>query len=83
MAEWGKAHSADGKVRMLADTTAEFTKAMGLDIDLTKALGSVRSKRYSAVIVDGIIRTLNVEPAGAETGLTCSLAEAITAKDLA
>jgi 2-Cys peroxiredoxin 5 len=75
MAEWGKAHKADGKVRMLADTTAAFTKAMGLDMDLTAALGGVRSKRYSALVVDGTIAKLNVEPAEAPTGLTCSLAD--------
>ncbi len=75
MAEWGKAHKAEGKVRMIADTTAEFTKALGLELDLTKALGGVRSKRYSALVVDGVIAALNVEPAEAPTGLTCSLAD--------
>jgi peroxiredoxin 5 len=76
---WGKAHGADGKVRMLADTNADLTKALGVEIDLTKALGSVRSKRYSAIIEDGVFKTFNVEPDG--TGLTCSLAEPIL-KDL-
>jgi peroxiredoxin 5 len=76
---WGTAHGADGKVRMLADTNADLTKALGVEIDLTKALGSVRSKRYSAIIEDGVFKTFNVEPDG--TGLTCSLAEPIL-KDL-
>jgi 2-Cys peroxiredoxin 5 len=40
MAAWGEAHQADGKVRMLADTTGAFTKALGLDIDLSQALGT-------------------------------------------
>lgn len=75
MAEWGVAHKAAGKVRMLADTTGAFTKAMGLEIDLTAALGNVRSKRYSALVVDGVIKALNVEPESAPTGLTCSLAD--------
>ena len=78
MAEWGKAHGADGKVRMLADTTAAYTKSLGLDLDLTAALGSVRCKRFSAVIDNGTVTTLNVEPADAPTGMTCSLADKIS-----
>lgn len=74
-AAWGKAHAADGKVRMLADPCADFTKALGLDVDL-KVLGGTRSKRYSAVVDDGVIKTLNVEPESG-TGLTCSLAEGV------
>jgi 2-Cys peroxiredoxin 5 len=75
MAAWGKAHGCDGKVRMLADTTAAFTKALGLDLDLTAALGGVRCKRFSAVVDDGTVTKLSVEPADAPTGMTCSLAE--------
>ncbi len=78
MAEWGKAHGADGKVRMLADTTAAYTKSLGLDLDLTAALGNVRCKRFSAVVDDGTVTTLNVEPADAPTGMTCSLADKIS-----
>ena len=75
MEEWGKAHNATGKVRMLADTTATWTKALGLDLDLTAALGGVRCKRFSAVVDNGIVTKLNVEPSDAPTGMTCSLAE--------
>ena len=75
MEAWGKAHGADGKVRMLADTTGAWTKALGLDLDLTAALGGVRCKRFSAVVDDGVVTKLNVEPAEAPTGMTCSLAE--------
>ena len=75
MEQWGKAHGADGKVRMLADTTAAFTKALGLDLDLTAALGGVRCKRFSAVVEDGVVTKLNLEPSDAPTGMTCSLAE--------
>ena len=42
MEAWGKDQSAGGKVRMLADTTADLTKALGLELDLTAVLGSVR-----------------------------------------
>ncbi len=73
MAAWGDAHKANGKVRLLADTNAELTKALGLDLDLSKPLGSVRCKRFSAIIDNGVITHLNVEPDN--TGLTCSLAD--------
>ncbi len=73
MAAWGKAQNADNKVRMIADTNATLTKALGLDLDLTAPLGSIRCKRFSALVVDGVIKSLNVEPDG--TGLTCSLAD--------
>jgi len=73
MGAWGEAQKATGKVRLLADTTAELTKALGLELDLTKALGNVRCKRFSAVIDNGVITHLNVEPDN--TGLTCSLAD--------
>lgn len=75
MAAWGEAHSATGKVRMLADTTAAFTKAVGMDFDATPVLGNVRSKRYSMVIEDGVVRHVNVEPDN--TGLSCSLSNAL------
>lgn len=74
-AAWRDASAATGKVRILADTVADFSKALGLDIDLTPRLGSVRSKRYSAYVVDGEIRILNVEEDG--TGLSCSLSPSL------
>jgi len=72
MAAWGQAHKADGKIMMLADTSAEFAKAAGLDIDLKAVLGSVRMKRFSMIVDDGKLTFLNIEPDG--TGMTCSLA---------
>ncbi|XP_067938535.1 peroxiredoxin-5, mitochondrial-like isoform X2 [Watersipora subatra] len=71
MSEWGKANQTEGKIRMLADTNAEFSKAIGLSKDIPP-LGGTRSVRYSMVIDDGVVKFLNVEPDG--TGLTCSLA---------
>jgi 2-Cys peroxiredoxin 5 len=71
MEAWGEANGTKGKVHMLADYKAELTKALGLDIDMSSKLGNVRSKRFSAVIEDNVIKTLNVEPDG--TGLSCSL----------
>lgn len=76
MEAWGKDQAAAGKVRMLADTTAELTKALELELDLSAVLGSVRCKRFSMVVEDGTVTKLNVEPDG--TGLTCSLADKIS-----
>jgi len=75
MEAWGINQNAENKVRMLADTTAELTKALELDLDLSAVLGSVRCKRFSMLVEDGKVSKLNVEPDG--TGLTCSLAESI------
>ena len=75
MEAWGDAHKATGKVRMLADPGAEFTKAIDMTLDLSAALGNVRSKRYSLVIENGVVKKINVEPDN--TGLTCSLAPEI------
>lgn len=71
MDAFGKAQGADGKIRMLADSTADFTKTIGMDKDIPP-LGGIRSKRYSMVIDNGVIKAINEEPDG--TGLTCSLA---------
>eukprot|EP01004_Peranema_trichophorum_P009863 NODE_8613_length_662_cov_24.369202_g7988_i0.p1 GENE.NODE_8613_length_662_cov_24.369202_g7988_i0~~NODE_8613_length_662_cov_24.369202_g7988_i0.p1 ORF type:complete len:177 (-),score=20.92 NODE_8613_length_662_cov_24.369202_g7988_i0:75-605(-) len=73
MAEWGNAQNATGKIRMLADPRAEFAKALGTSIDLSGALGNVRTKRFSMVVNNGVIEKLNVEPDN--TGLACSLAK--------
>lgn len=45
MSAWGESTGAAGKIRMLADTTGEFTKSTDLGLDLTAALGGLRSKR--------------------------------------
>uniref|UniRef100_A0A673VGF0 Peroxiredoxin-5 n=2 Tax=Suricata suricatta TaxID=37032 RepID=A0A673VGF0_SURSU len=73
-AEWGRAHNSGGKVRLLADPTGAFGKETDLLLDdsLVSLFGNRRLKRFSMVVEDGIVRSLNVEPDG--TGLTCSLA---------
>lgn len=71
---WGKAHNTAGKIRVLADPSAAFTKALDLTVDIAP-LGGTRSKRYSMVVENGKIVSLQVEPDG--TGLTCSLADKI------
>merc|ERR1711994_619104 len=75
MEAWGKAHGADGKVLMLADTCAELTKALDIELDATPILGNVRCQRFSMVVEGGKITAFNVEPD--KTGLTCSLSNEI------
>uniref|UniRef100_A0A9J8BNJ3 Peroxiredoxin-5 n=1 Tax=Cyprinus carpio carpio TaxID=630221 RepID=A0A9J8BNJ3_CYPCA len=75
MSAWGKENGAEGKVRMLADPTGAFTKAVDLFLNndhLFQVLGNLRSQRYAMLIEDGVVKKLSVEPDG--TGLTCSLA---------
>lgn len=74
MSAWAKDQKAEGKVRLLADPTAAFTKALDLVVDIAP-LGGSRSKRYSMVIDDGKVTSVQVEPDG--TGLSCSLAQSI------
>ncbi|MBS1188014.1 MAG: peroxiredoxin [Burkholderiaceae bacterium] len=64
MGAWGRAQHAGGAVRMMADGSATFTKALGLDFDLTKAGMGVRSQRYSMLVEDGVVKQLNVEKGG-------------------
>eukprot|EP01097_Dermamoeba_algensis_P002841 TRINITY_DN2127_c0_g1_i1.p1 TRINITY_DN2127_c0_g1~~TRINITY_DN2127_c0_g1_i1.p1 ORF type:complete len:184 (-),score=49.97 TRINITY_DN2127_c0_g1_i1:42-524(-) len=71
MHAWGEVNQVGNKIRMLADTTAELTKALGVELDATKGLGNIRSKRYSMIVEDGVIKAFNLEPDGG--GLTCSL----------
>ena len=64
MGAWARDQKTDGKVRMIADGDAAFAKATGLTLDLTgKGLG-LRSNRYSMLVKDGKVATLNVEAPG-------------------
>ena len=64
MGAWGRDQHTGGKVRMMADGSADFTKATGLVLDLTTRGMGVRSERYSMLVVDGVVKTLNVEAPG-------------------
>ena len=64
MGAWGKDQKADGKVRMMADGSAAYTKALGLEMDLTARGMGVRSQRYSMLVDDGVVKALNVEQPG-------------------
>jgi peroxiredoxin len=64
MGAWGRELKAAGKVRMMADGSAEFAKALGLTLDLTaKGLG-LRSGRFSLLVKDGVVTQLNDEKGG-------------------
>jgi peroxiredoxin len=64
MGAWGKEQKTAGKVRMLADGSATYTKALGLDMDLTPRGMGVRSRRYSMLVEDGTVRLFNLEEPG-------------------
>ena len=64
MGAWGRDQKTLGKVRMMADGSADFAKATGLTLDLTARGMGLRSQRYSMLVVDGVVKTLNVEAPG-------------------
>jgi glutaredoxin/glutathione-dependent peroxiredoxin len=64
MGAWGRDQNTGGKVRMMADGSAAFTQATGLTLDLTARGMGLRSNRYSMLVVDGVVKTLNVEGPG-------------------
>ncbi|HYM03651.1 MAG TPA: peroxiredoxin [Stellaceae bacterium] len=64
MNAWGKDQKADGKVQMLADGNAEFTKAVGLEMDGSGYGLGLRSQRYAMVVDNGTVKVLNVEKPG-------------------
>jgi peroxiredoxin len=64
MHAWGKAAGVDGKLRMLADGSADLAKALGLTLDLTAKGMGLRSQRFAMLIKDGVVADLQVEAAG-------------------
>jgi peroxiredoxin len=64
MGAWARDLHTTGKVRMLGDGSADFTKATGLTLDLTARGMGLRSNRYSMLIKDGKVAALNVEGPG-------------------
>ena len=64
MGAWARDQESAGKVRMLADGSAEFSKACGLTLDLTARGMGVRSDRYSMLVEDGVVKALNREAPG-------------------
>ena len=64
MGAWARDQKTAGKVRMLADGSAEFAKALGLTLDLTARGMGVRANRFSMLVKNGQVKSLNVEGPG-------------------
>lgn len=64
MGAWGRELKTAGKVRMMADGSADFAKATGLTLDLSSRGMGLRSQRYSMLVKDGVVKQLNVEGPG-------------------
>jgi peroxiredoxin len=64
MGAWGRDQHVGDKVRMMADGSAAFTQATGLTLDLTANGMGLRSQRYSMLVVNGVVKTLNIEGPG-------------------
>ena len=64
MGAWGREQKTAGRVRMMADGSAAFTNATGLTLDLTARGMGIRSQRYSMLVDNGIVKSLNVEQPG-------------------
>src|SRR5580692_10530253 len=64
MAAWGRDQKAIGKIRMLGDGSADFTKKLGLEVDLSGGGMGLRMKRFSMLVDDGVVKQLNVEEPG-------------------
>jgi peroxiredoxin len=76
MGAWARDQDVDGRILMLADGSAAFTKSIGLELDLTARGLGIRSQRFAMVVDNGVVTSLNVEPPG---GFEVSKAEAVLA----
>ena len=64
MGAWARDQKTGGKVRMMGDGSAAYTKALGLENDLTARGLGVRCQRFSMLVDDGVVKTLNIEAPG-------------------
>lgn len=64
MAAWGRERQADGKVRMMADGSAEYTRKLGLELDLTAKGMGVRCQRFAMIVDNGVVQHLAVDSPG-------------------
>jgi peroxiredoxin len=64
MAHWGKEQKALGKIRFLGDGSAAWTKALGLELDLTARGMGVRMNRFSMLVDNGTVKSINIEGPG-------------------
>ena len=72
MGAWGQTQQVADKVRMMGDGSAAFTKALGLELDLTAKGMGVRCQRFSLLVENGVVKQVNVEGVGPAN---CSFAE--------
>jgi peroxiredoxin len=79
LSAWEKARNVNGKVKILSDGNAEFTRAIGLDLDASGFGLGTRSKRYAMVVEDGVVKSLMVEdvPTQAEKSSASALLAAL------
>jgi len=64
MGAWARDQKSGGKVRMMGDGSAAYTKALGLELDLNARGMGTRCQRFSMLVDNGIVKTLNVEAPG-------------------
>ena len=64
MAHWGRDQKALGKIRFLADGSAAWTRALGLELDLNARGMGTRLQRFSMLVDNGVVKQLNVEGPG-------------------
>lgn len=64
LAAWAREYGAAGKISMLSDGLCEFTKAIGMEQDLSSRGYGMRSKRYAMLIENGKVADISVEPPG-------------------
>jgi glutaredoxin/glutathione-dependent peroxiredoxin len=76
MKVWGEALGADSKIDFLADGSAQFTRAIGMDVDRSADGMGTRARRSSMIVEDGVVRQINLEPEGG-SGVTATGAPAM------
>lgn len=77
MGAWGQSQHVGDKIRMLGDGSGAFTKALGLELDLTAKGMGVRCQRFSLLVDNGVVKQVNVEGVGPAN---CSFAENMLAQ---
>ena len=65
MRAWGEDQNVEDRIMMIADGNADFTRAIGLEIDRSEAGMGLRSQRYAMIVNDGVVELLNLEAPGA------------------
>ena len=64
MGAWARDQKSGGKIRMMGDGSATYTKALGLELDLNARGMGTRCQRFSMLVDNGVVKTLNVEAPG-------------------